>query len=136
MIEFNINDENLQAIKAESKLYNLKTKHDYRVYGLKKKINPPILISCDATKIDENFEKQIKAFFKKNNLIVEIEDDEDDKNRIYIGLRNDVREYIVLTAAIIQTLIYAIEGKLELNSEYSIGKMPKFNDEIGEPLVE
>ena len=62
MVEFNENDFNLEKIRNESKLGNLVTRLRYRVYGLKQRNNPPVLIEYHYDRVDENFKDKLNEF--------------------------------------------------------------------------
>lgn len=127
MINFNENDYNISKIKKESKLFNLNTKHDYRVYGLRKADeNPLIFIELQSGSINTTTDKMglLVGFMAKNKI--EVEFDFNSENNIRIGMRKDLREHIVLSSCILQTIIYYIEGKLTLDMKNSLPGIPKF----------
>jgi hypothetical protein len=131
MIDFNINDFNVQKIKKESKLYNFMTKYHYRVYGLTTENNNPlVLIDYDPEiEYEENFTSKIEklaSFFKKNGIKIE-HDTDSEHMKIHIGLRRDLRDHVLLSAAILQTIIFSIENKLNLKDGYSVPGIPKFS---------
>lgn len=126
-ISFNYNDYHLRKIENNSKLFNLDTKYSYRIYGLKNKSNPDIYIEYGKF-LNLNTEC-IEKFFKLNGISIEIAlfQDKDDKRGIYIGLRYDLREHVTFCSCVLQTIIYYLEGRLNLNTDYKIIGIPKFN---------
>ena len=128
MIDFNENDYNLVKIRRESKLFNLVTKHEFRVYGLRQSGNPLIWIEYNRydQRISSLILSKLQDFFTKNNINIEFERRNDEEYVVNIGLRRDLREHVVLSSAIIQTIIYALEGKLDLDSSQVIPGIPKF----------
>ncbi|MEK6882061.1 MAG: hypothetical protein AABY22_20765 [Nanoarchaeota archaeon] len=131
MIDFNENDYNITKIKKESKLFNLATKYSYRVYGLIKQGNPIICIQYSNHNInlrEPQFLEKVEQFLYKNSLRVEIRSNEGRNNKIRIGLRRDLRDHVVLSAAVLQTIIYGIEGRIDFDNK-KIPGIPKFNVE-------
>ncbi|MEK6881394.1 MAG: hypothetical protein AABY22_17355 [Nanoarchaeota archaeon] len=131
MIDFNENDYNITEIKKESKLFNLATKYSYRVYGLIKQNNPVIYIQYNQYSLnlrEPELLNQVEEFLHKNSLPVEIWNNRGQNNKIGIGLRRDLRDHVVLSAAVIQTIIYGIEGRIDFDNR-KIPGIPKFNVE-------
>ena len=127
MIDFNLNDFNLSKVKVQSKLGNLVTKHEYRVYGLCQANNAPILIQYSFEAFDSIKDKNLTNFLKKNNIKVEIEEiEKSHNNKIFIGLRRDLRSHILLSASILQTIIYFLEGRVDLKEDFTIKGIPRF----------
>jgi hypothetical protein len=127
MINFNTNDYNMWKVERDSKLGNLECENEYKVYGLKQEDNPVVLIEyCfeGYTNIDNLMRKKLIQFFKKNGFLIKINSIDDESNKIYIGLRKDLRKYPVLAACVLQTIIYYFEDELEL-SDYKILGIPK-----------
>src|SRR5579859_3233220 len=123
MISFNKKDEKMGEIAKLSKIVGALTKEDYRVYGLRNSNNPPILIEYSEhsdvyDKLDSKCTK-LDAFFKKNGIDITfgpLEDETEDGTdyKVYIGLRRDVRNDLPLTCALLKTIIYFIEDKIEI----------------------
>lgn len=130
MIYFNENDFHLTEIKRESKLFNLITDSRYKIFGLKQSNNPIIDIeySNDTRDIIDNKRSEIQKFFEIANLKdIEFEYKNVYNNEIKIGLRKDLRKHIILTAAILRTIVYCLEGKLDLKKNYKLPGFPKFD---------
>lgn len=133
MIDFNIKDLQIAQIRRESKLHNLQTKQTYRVYGLKTKGKSLVHISYDYDTVPEGFDDiiyKLSVFFKANNL--EFKWTSDNGNpKVSIGLRRDLRDHVVLSAAILSTIIYALEDRLSINENYRIKGIPSFPNSRG-----
>jgi hypothetical protein len=125
-ISFNVKDDNMETIRNETKFSNLLTKFEYRIYGLQNDDNPPIKISAQDSLVTSEQEKAITTFLKNSNIQVEFEDCNSNDKKIYIGIRRDIRDHIILSASLIQTIIYFFEGRLELPSDYKISGIPSF----------
>lgn len=135
MISFNTNDFNILKVSRESKLFNLQTDLDYQVYGLRLDENPLMLITYNIEEVSEDIlndskEAQLTRFFRKNNLQLEWQHDDQDTSKIFIGLRYDLRKHVALSSACLQTIIYFIEGRLNMRENYSIPGIPRFVDRI------
>lgn len=121
MIDFNTDDYHIAQIKADCHLGNMLTKHKYWVYGLAQGGNEnPIrikagrsingvrlknltqLMNAKANKLGITF-----AAFKKSRAAY----------KVHIGLRRDLRDHVPYCSAILQTIIYHLEGRLELKPE-------------------
>lgn len=126
MISFNTNDYNLSKVRIESKLFNLQTQNSYRIYGLKEEDNPPILIT-HTNSADVKILSSICEFFKNNGIEMEFESEENQEKDFYVGIRKDLRKHILLSASILQTIIYGLEGRVDLKTNYKIPGIPKFN---------
>lgn len=125
-IEFNTLDYNLRKISRKSKLGNLETDANYRIYGLVKTNNPAVLVECNFEEFGNFDSKRLVKFFRSNGLNLEFSDldGEGKEKTIYIGLRTDLRDNIVLCACILQTIIYYLDGRLELR-DYKIVGIPR-----------
>ncbi len=124
MLSFNRKDYNIPAIAIESKMGNFDTKFEYRLFGLKQEENPLILIYNPFIGEIQKPLLELKKFFKKNNLQLEIENT--DVRRISIGLRYDIRANIILCSSILQTIIYTLENRLALDQKYKLPGIPSF----------
>lgn len=126
MIEFNLADFNMQKILDESRLANILTKHKMRFFGLANPDNPPIYIGfksgLDATA------KKLQTFFQTNGIFCDVHRGEDDvlQTEIAVGLRKDLRKDVVLSTAIIKTIVYTFEGRLEFDEKFKLSNIPKF----------
>lgn len=136
MIEFNENDYNLPQIKSDSKLFNLMTMYPYRAYGLKKEANPLILLEFNSNIVDQSFMDRLKdldAFFTANGLDFLAEDTEEGE-KMFIGLRKDLRKHVVLSSTILQTMVYCLEDRLNVKKDFKIAGIPKFDVEKAHQL--
>ncbi len=128
MVSFNLNDFNIEKIRLESKLFNLTTVESYRIYGLKQSEGCLVEIGYDrynyTNTLWENIDKTTK-FLIKNNINCYIYTIDGEKY-IKIGLRRDLRKHVILTSAILKTLVYGIEGRINFNDEFIIPSLPKF----------
>jgi hypothetical protein len=126
MIKFNPEDFNMEVISKEAKLHNLLTRNTYRAFGLRQDDNPPVVIKYNDEKRDVwSFEPPIRNFFRRNGMSIDFWYLEDD-NFIGIGLRRDVRENPLLAAAIVQTIVYHVEGRLTLGENFRIAGLNQF----------
>ena len=131
MISFNETDINLKEISRRSKLFNLVTKFGYRVYGLKEESNVVIKIGYPSSHISPDQMTMIEDFFKHNNISVEIINDDLHRNPlIRIGLRLDLRQYPLFCATLLQTMIYAFEGRTKINPNFKITKVPELKSNL------
>lgn len=128
MIEFNEKDFQMSAIRRESKLFNLQTKNSFRVYGLKRKGNALVHLSYNYDTVDEEFDDNLENLveFFENNGIEFVWESGGGTPKICIGLRRDLRDRVILSSSIIQTIIYCLEGRLEIKSGYKVNGVPKF----------
>ena len=128
-VSFNLYDYNLFKIQKESNLESLLAKKHYRIYGLvHNKENNGFCVLVSVNKIYHNQKLQsIKSFFLKRGIPIYFEDSKS-KEKIYIGLRRDLRKQVSLSAGIVQTLIYFFENRLKLNEKMPIYGIPKFKD--------
>ena len=135
MIDFNENDFNLVKVKQTSKLFNLVTRLKYRVYGLRQKDNPAILVEFNGDMIDVEFLKRIeslKIFVKANGIEFETYN-ASEFNRVDIGLRKDLRSFVtkngepMLASSILQTIIYCLEGRIDLEQlkKFKLSAIPR-----------
>lgn len=131
-IEFNTNDYNLDKIRRESKLFSLNVDHDYKVYGLAEEKNPVILIEYDFER-QENEEDglyinrdHLFKFFKSNGMNIKFKDLKDyDNKKIYLGFRRGLRRNVSLCSATLSTIIYFMEGRLDLKPSFKCLGIPK-----------
>ena len=133
MIEFSEKDFQLAKIRRESKLFNLQTGQPFRVYGLRTKGNPLIHISYNYDTVGENFDEHMAKLvdFCKNNGIELKWESGGGTPKVCIGLRRDLRDHIMLCSAIVQTIVYCLEGQLDLNASYKIKGIPAFPNARG-----
>lgn len=127
-ISFNLKDFNINNIKRQSKLGNLKTRNPYRVFGMKEGSKAAINLYYDANnfKLDNEI-KELKQFFQKNKLSLFIASNDKDSEKIAIGLRRDLRGQIKLSGCILSTIIYKLEKRLNLDMDFEIAGIPHFS---------
>jgi hypothetical protein len=136
MIEFKETDFNLTKVRRESKLFNLITVNKYFIYGLRQSDNPTIMIEYHYNNVEESFGERLdalKQFLTSNSIDVEIYDQSDNKGRVDIGLRKDLRSIVnknrkpMLASSVLSTTIYALEGRIDIEQlkNYKLLTMPK-----------
>jgi hypothetical protein len=108
-------DYNCQPIEKFSGIGNLKTSRYYRVYGLRQEENPPVLLEFKTLPEGKDF-PTIKKILKRNGIESMHIIEKYDTDSISIGLRKDLRNHISLSAAIVNTIIGYLEGKMNLNN--------------------
>lgn len=118
-VSYNEKDFNVPAIVGASGVLAAPTRYRYRVYGLKQKNNPAILIECRTGGNVNAFAPLVK-FFNSNNIYCESGRVDDENGRLFIGLRHDLRENDKLATAVLQTIIHHLEGKLKGNLDFKI----------------
>ena len=127
-IEFNTKDFQMTVVRAESKLHNLQTKNPYRVYGLTRAGNPLVHISYNYDTVDEEFDdniQQLIEFFETNGIEF-LWESGGGSPKVCVGIRRDLRDNVLLTSAILQTIIYCLEGRLVIQPDHKIKGIPKF----------
>lgn len=129
---FNHADHNLGKIDNESKLYNFTTKGRYRIYGLKHEDeNPPIWITL-GTKVSPAKFKPLVSFLEHMGFTPKLDTDKGKHpekfvpRQVSIGLRRDVRNKVVMSACLVQTIVYFAEGKVTLRNGYKVPGLPKY----------
>lgn len=125
MIEFNSHDFNLNKIRIESKLGNLITKYPYRIYGAKQGGNNPVEIYYNSSLFNLRHLEAIRIVLLFNRIGF-IYGTEENDNKIFIGLRKDLRKNVLFSSALLQTIIYTLEGRLHLDIRTKLPKHPKF----------
>ncbi len=132
MVKFNLNDFNFPKISRESKMFSLVTKHPFYVYGLRRNFDSMVLIEYNDAYVLEESEmyvktSQLKSWFGTNGIDAEIDNQQAiyQNGRITIGIRRDLRDHVVFCACLIQTIIYAYEGRLTLTN-VKIPGIPSF----------
>ena len=124
MITFNKEDYNLPEIEKQCK-FEGKMKHSYEIFGACQEENPPIGIRYNVDKHRQHdVEEDLKCFFRHNGIDVEME--HHNKENFLICLRKDIRENVLLASSLLQTIIYTLEGKLELDTDYKVTGLGKF----------
>ena len=133
MVEFNEKDFQLAKIRRESKLFNLQTALQFRVYGLRTKGNPLVHIAYNCDTVGDNFDYYLGnliEFCKNNNIELQWESG-NGTPKVCIGLRRDLRDHIMLCSALVQTIIYSLEGQLDINTDYKLKGIPDFPNVVG-----
>jgi hypothetical protein len=116
MISLNDKDEMVEKVGELTKLNKFVTKFNYRVYGLKQKGNPPVLIEFTPAKFKANQFEFLAKFFKEKKIETGFAPTAGkDKHDIYIGLRMDLRKKnSKVCAAIVKTVVHYLENKLKM----------------------
>lgn len=134
MITFNTEDFHLNEIVNGSGLETLQTINDYYIFGVKEnQYNQDSPMRCavgifyktDVHAIGNTWHK-IHQFFDRNGITSTSIEDENYKtkkpNIIKIGLRKDLRDHILLSKAVIKTIIYVLEGKVSFGQKEQFKK--------------
>lgn len=132
MINFNLPDFNLNKIRVDSKIFNLLTKNNYNIYGLSKiSSNNPFDIAYDSSKVSLPNPEVLVKLFGDNGIKVDLDkQDLESRADIFIGIRRDVRENIILSGMLLQIIIYYFEGRLNLDPSYRFPSIPSFCQRI------
>jgi hypothetical protein len=132
MVSFNTVDFNVDKIETLAKINKLKTDYEYRIYGLRDDDeNPPVFIEFNPDvfegEITSFHTNALVSFFKSNGIELRFHiDEKEEKKKFWIGLRHDLRkEEVNIAANIVQTIVYFLEGKLDLNLQFKIPSVPK-----------
>lgn len=129
-IRFNIQDYRIKEIRDKSGLDSAHTALSYIVYGLKNDGNYPVIISVPTALATAEGIKgivdSIAKLFASNNLDVKVQfrDLPNHPATIGIGLRKDLRDSMDFTAGVLQTIVYALEGRLKVVGGYKIPGVP------------
>ena len=126
MITFDTQYDNVEAIGQAAKMANVKTKRNYNIVGLAQEESPPVGFHYNMDKFKSSeIEEELREFFKNSGLAIEF-DHNPEIEGIMIGLRRDIRDNIKLSVALIKTIIYTLEGQLELDNQFKIDGINKF----------
>ena len=139
MITFNQSDDNIPAIRMESKLFNLFTRIKYHVYGTVTEGCPLIFLEYNPHLVDTKFKKRIQGlnyFFKLNKINFLV--NESNEKQILIGLRKDLRDFVnrenkpIFAASILSTIIYTLEDRVNIEEmkNYKLLNVPKFSKPV------
>lgn len=110
MIEYNLKDYHLRETQALTADVNeCRTLRGYRVYGLKPGSNPPILL------VGPNLRKLAGVADWLGVQGIEVDLKLASSPRIKIGLRKDVRRDPRVAAALVRTIVGALEQKVALH---------------------
>ena len=61
---------------------------------------------------------------------MQLEVEECEVRRVSVGLRYDIRKHVILSAAILQTIIYALEGRVDLKQKFKVPGIPEFEGAV------
>ena len=112
--------------------------NDYRFFGVKQKKdngqnNPCVILMINFDYISDDLgnnwdeiRSKLELFFRLNNLSYDIIESDNVEN-ICIGFRRDLRENIKFSGCLLETIIYATDGKLKLSNKSIIPNCPKFD---------
>ena len=88
-------------------------------YFLENKYGKENIINADQEKI-------LITWLKNNGIESAIEDCPPKNRKVYIGLRRDLRDDIKLCFCLLKTIIYFLEGRLDIPLEYKIGDIKNY----------
>lgn len=115
MINFNHEDDEMAAIERVA-AFKEQTKISYRIHGLRQIGRPQIKIEYDNRYINPAQAEWLVKFFKAKKLECVVKPvDERGNYQLYLGIRRDLRDNHKLCAAIVQTVVYYLEGILKTN---------------------
>lgn len=128
MIQFNTRDINMLKIQELSKLCELKSKLNYRFFGLKTHDehgdqNSLIhFLYYEYSLNDKQCERieLVRNLLTNNRLSVTADSFVDDGNCMRIGLRRDLRDNIEVASKFCKTIVYGIEGILKFKETDSL----------------
>lgn len=127
MIDWNQKDFNINKIRSEGKLGNLITKYPYRIYGLKQTRENLIEIYYNRSRFRLAPLGTLIRVLSDNKIPMSY-NAEDDGDKIYIGMRKDLRKHVLYSSALLQTIIYTLEGRLTLvPGQTKFPKLPKLD---------
>jgi hypothetical protein len=92
-----------------------------------------IHISYNYDTVGDNFDDNMAKlvdFCKENNIELNWESG-GGTPKVCIGLRRDLRDHIILCSALVQTIVYCLEGQLDLNGSYKVKGIPPFPNSKG-----
>ena len=70
--------------------------------------------------------------FNQNKIETKFEILNEERDKIYIGLRRDLREFPEFCAKLLQTIIFYLEGNLKIRKNNKIPKIPKLQKIVKE----
>lgn len=131
MINFNTNDYNMDKIEKLARINKFKTDYDYRIYGLRdEEKNPLVLIEFNYDMLDgeitDYHRNVLTKFFNINGISLKFNDlsKEEDK-KVWLGIKYDLRKDVTISANIVQTIIYFLQGKINLEAYSNVPGIPK-----------
>jgi hypothetical protein len=131
MVSFNSIDYNVDKIEKLAKLNKFKTDYDYRIYGLRDDDkNPLILIEFNIDAFEgeiTDFHKDTLAkFFSINGIDLRFHNlEKEQEKKFWIGLHYDLRKDCIISANAIQTIVYFLQGKLNLDAYCVVPGIPQ-----------
>mgnify|MGYP001596491294 CR=1 FL=1 len=137
MLVFNKKDENLPQIEQIIKIDGNLLRYNYRIYGLKNENNPSLLLEYNPNIVGISTDKFdfLTHLFNRNKIETSFEILNEEKDKIYIGLRRDLRDFPEFCVKLLQTIIYYLEGNLKIRKNSKIPKIPKLNKKVEEQKV-
>lgn len=137
MLAFNKKDEHLPQIEQIIKINGNLLRYNYRIYGLKNEDNPSLLLEYNPNivGISTNRFDFLTLLFNRNKIETNFELLNEEKDKVYIGLRRDLRDFPEFCAKLLQTIIYYLEGELKIRKNGKIPKIPKLKKKVEEQKV-
>lgn len=122
-------DYRIDAIQEDCRLSNMPTRFRYFVYGLSDDgDNPPVQIRS-GTAVPQQRLVNIQYLFASNGVDVTLKGIKKPRShfKVRVGLRRDLRDHVGLCSAILQTIVYHLEGRLKIDPEmrYGLPGIPK-----------
>lgn len=137
MITYNLKDNNIPQIQQITKINGDLLKYNYRIYGLKNEDNPSLLLEYNPNIVLISTDKFdfLTHLFNRNKVETSFEILNEERDKIYIGLRRDLREFPEFCSKLLQTIIYYLEGNLKIRKNSKIPKIPKLEKKVEEQKV-
>ena len=137
MLAFNKKDEHLPQIEQIIKINGDLLRFNYRIYCLKNEDNPSLLLEYNPNivGISTNRFDFLTLLFNRNKIETNFELLNEEKDKVYIGLRRDLRDFPEFCAKLLQTIIYYLEGELKIRKNGKIPKIPKLKKKVEEQKV-
>ena len=137
MISFNQDDDNLIQIQRLTNFTNNLFVNNYRIYGLKNEDNSHLLLEYNPNIVAISTDKFdfLTYLFNHNKIDAKFEILNEGRDKIYIGLRRDLRDFPEFCAKLLQTIIYYLEGELKIRKNGKIPKIPKLKKKVEEQKV-
>ena len=137
MLAFNKKDEHLPQIEQIIKINGNLLRYNYRIYGLKNEDNPSLLLEYNPNIVAISTDKFdfLTHLFNHSKIDAKFEILNEERDKIYIGLRRDLRDFPEFCAKLLQTIIYYLEGELKIRKNGKIPKIPKLKKKVEEQKV-
>lgn len=139
MINYNKKDDNIPQIEQIFKSHdNDLLKYNYRIYGLKNEDNPLLLLEYNPNIVFISTDKFdfLTHLFNKNKIETNFEILNEERDKIYIGLRRDLREFPEFCSKLLLTIIYYLEGNLKIRKNSKIPQIPKLKKKEEQKITE